>query len=393
MNLKKSFLLPLFLLLFIIPLVPHEANSSRVKDEIEKEENRLKEIRQEIEKSRKMGQELSKKEKGILQQLKDLEEVLDLSAKKTNRLRTDEKITKKNVEDLNQKIKETDENLTRSQEILLKRLRSIYLHGRLNPIELLFSSKTFAEGSIRLKYWSLIARQDKKIIEGIKRYKTELEEEKTEREKNLSNLRVIRHETENESTQQKKEKKEREKLLNKTKKEKKENAKVVKELEKAARELENLIENLEKKRKKKPETFPPGYHPFEAMKGKLTWPVEGKVISKFGIQEHKKYGTKTKNNGIDIVAPIGEPVHAIGHGKVVFADRFQGYGKIILIDHGGGYYTLYGHLSDYSVILDGSVEEGEQIGWTGDSGSLEGSKLHFEFRKNGQPVDPLEWLE
>ena len=372
--------------------LPVAYSSTLSTDQIQKEEERLREIRQKLERSRKKEEELVKKEKGILKQLKELEEALDLSSKRTRRLRGEEKKILGSVEELNQAIDETEVDLLHSQEILRSRLRSIYIHGSLHPLELLLSSKTFTEGAKRMKYWSLITQLDRRVLEGVKRLKRDLDEERGERENKLTELRMVRTETEREEAQQKKEKKERKNLLTRTQEKKKEYKKAVKELEKAARDLETLLKQLERKRKKK-ETFPPGFHPFEAMKGKLPWPVKGKVVSKFGPVKHPKYETTTQNNGIDIFAGIGEPIHAIGHGRVVFADRFLGYGKILLIDHGGGYYTLYGHLADFSVILDDSVEEGEHIGWVGDTGSLDGSKLHFEFRKNGQPVDPLDWLK
>jgi len=259
-------------------------------------------------------------------------------------------------------------------------------------MELLLSSRTFSEGSLRVKYWNLIAEQDRRITEEIRRLNIELEKERGERGKDLRELQIVSEDAKKEETQRKEEKREREKILSQTQKEKRVHTKASEELQKVAQDLEKLINELEKKKPKK-ETYPSGLHPFKAIQGKLPWPVKGKVISSFGLKKHPIYKTSTQNNGIDIQAPIGEPVYTIGQGKVVYADRFMGYGKILLIDHGGGYYTLYGHLSDYSVMLNDAVEEGEQIGWVGDTGSLEGSKLHFEFRKEGKPVDPLLWLK
>lgn len=383
-------LLPIIFILFSICPVAHSAVV--LVSETGKEEMRLKEIRKELERSRKKETELSKKEKGILKQLKELEEVLELSMKRTQHLREEERTFQKNVDEMDRKIEESEKDLDRSQKILLKRLRSIYIHGGIHPMELLLSSRTFSEGSVRMKYWRLIAEQDRRIYEEIRVLKLDLENERVKREKSLTELRNIREEEEKEEIQRKIEKKEREGILTQTQKEKKEHTKAIEELQRSARDLEKLMKELEKKRSKK-KTITPGTHPFAVMKGKLSWPSKGKVISPFGLKKHPVYKTSTYNNGIDIHAPIGEPVYSIGQGKVVFADRFQGYGKILLIDHGGGYYTLYGHLSDFSVILDDTVEEGEQIGWTGDTGSLEGSKLHFEFRKGGQAVDPLGWLK
>jgi septal ring factor EnvC (AmiA/AmiB activator) len=99
-----------------------------------------------------------------------------------------------------------------------------------------------------------------------------------------------------------------------------------------------------------------------------------------------------RSNGIEIKAPYGTAVKAVAQGKVVYAERFLGYGKVILIDHGGGFYSLYGHLADYLVSLGAAVKELQSIGTVGDTGSLEGPRLYFELRQNGKPVDPLGWL-
>jgi len=103
--------------------------------------------------------------------------------------------------------------------------------------------------------------------------------------------------------------------------------------------------------------------------------------------------TTVKNNGIDIKAPLGTPVHAVAKGKVVYNDRFLGYGNVVLVDHGKGYYTLYAHLQDIKVNLKDIVEKDQVVGSVGDTGSLEGPKLHFELRKNGKPVDPIPFLK
>lgn len=394
-NQKVPHLSTRFLFISLSLLIPSMifGNTLLENDEIKIEERRLREIRQELEKTRKKEKDLSHKEVGILKQLKVLEEALDLSGKRIQRFRDEETKATQDLENLNQHIQETEINLSRNREILLKRIRSYYLRGRIHPLELLLSSRSFFEGTQRIKYWNLISKQDRKIYHETQRLKIKLEEEKINQEKTLKNLQEIHKEVEKEEEQQKKEKEERRKILVLTQDKKKEYTEAAQELEKVAKDLENLIEELEKKRKKKPEIFPPGFHPFEAKKGNLLWPVTGKVISTFGLKKHPKYKTATVNNGIDVASPIGEPVVSIGHGRVVFSDRYLGYGKIILIDHGGGYYSLYGHLSDYTVLLNDSVEEGERIGWVGDSGSLEGSKLHFEFRKNGRPEDPLKWLK
>ncbi len=127
-------------------------------------------------------------------------------------------------------------------------------------------------------------------------------------------------------------------------------------------------------------------HPIEANKGKLPWPVNGKVITNFGVQVDPKYGTRIKNLGINISCQKNSPVKAISKGRVSYADVFMGQGLMVIIEHGDGYHTVYSRLGKLQVSAGQMVNTGDVIG-------LSGEILHFELRIGGKAVDPLEWLE
>jgi septal ring factor EnvC (AmiA/AmiB activator) len=99
------------------------------------------------------------------------------------------------------------------------------------------------------------------------------------------------------------------------------------------------------------------------------------------------------NSGIQIQAAEGTPIHAVASGVVKFADWFKGYGKLVILDHGRGYYSLYAQASNLNVSEGQSVAKGQVLGSVGDTDSLVGSSLYFEIRKNGVPQDPLHWLK
>jgi len=122
--------------------------------------------------------------------------------------------------------------------------------------------------------------------------------------------------------------------------------------------------------------------------------VRGNVVGRFGPETHPKWGTTTMNNGIDIEAPMGAAVRAVARGRVEYtSDDYAGYGEIVILNHGDGYYTLYAHLSDILVAQGAAVESGQTIGRVGDTGSLKGTVLHFEVRKGGNALDPQQWLK
>ena len=112
----------------------------------------------------------------------------------------------------------------------------------------------------------------------------------------------------------------------------------------------------------------------------------------FGKSLHPVYGTAVINNGIDIRAPRGTPIQAVEAGTVQFVDWYGAYGKTVILDHRGGHYSIYSHLEDVRVEKGAKVGRGDMIGTVGDTGSLDGPKLHFEIRKGGKAVDPITWL-
>ena len=134
--------------------------------------------------------------------------------------------------------------------------------------------------------------------------------------------------------------------------------------------------------------------PFYEKKGKLPWPIVGKVITRFGLEKHPQFNTVVMNNGIEIAPQKDESViRAIHSGKVVYADYFQGYGNLLIIDHGMNYYSLYGHCADFLVTRGDFVRVDQPIAGVGDTGSLNGVCLYLEIRHQTKPLDPLQGLK
>jgi murein hydrolase activator len=130
--------------------------------------------------------------------------------------------------------------------------------------------------------------------------------------------------------------------------------------------------------------------PIPAFKGSLPWPVAGRIRVPFGRRKHPRFDTYTMENGIEIDAAEGAPVSAVHEGTVAFADRFRGYGLMVVLDHGGKHHTLYAHLNDLRVQAGQKVAAGDVLGAVGNG--LEGPGLYFAVRFQGRPEDPSEWL-
>jgi murein DD-endopeptidase MepM/ murein hydrolase activator NlpD len=129
-----------------------------------------------------------------------------------------------------------------------------------------------------------------------------------------------------------------------------------------------------------------GYQPGPPSSAGLIWPVNGPVVSPFGMRWGRMH------EGIDIAVPSGTPIHAAASGRVVYSGWMSGYGNLVAIDHGGGLSTAYAHQSQIGASLGQSVSQGQVIGYVGCTGHCFGPHLHFEVRVNGAPVDPLGYL-
>lgn len=124
----------------------------------------------------------------------------------------------------------------------------------------------------------------------------------------------------------------------------------------------------------------------------LSWPVNGVVTSPFGYRVHPILGVRKLHTGIDITAASGTPIAAPAAGTVILAQTYGGYGRAVVIDHGGGLTTLYAHQSQIAVSVGQIVGRGALVGYVGCSGSCTGPHLHYEVREDGVPVDPLSYL-
>ncbi len=131
--------------------------------------------------------------------------------------------------------------------------------------------------------------------------------------------------------------------------------------------------------------------PFRPFRGDLPWPVAGPVVSRFGRSTSGRFGTAIVRNGIDVGTPEGTGARVVHGGRVAFAAPFTGFGVLVIVDHGGSAFTLYGHLSESTVTEGSVVKAGEVVGRVGLAPAGDAA-LYFEVRIDGRPVDPLQWL-
>ena len=152
----------------------------------------------------------------------------------------------------------------------------------------------------------------------------------------------------------------------------------------------NFVKKLLRELKRAIERFPPDTNTaFGRMRGKLAWPVQGKLVARFG--EIRAGGLKW--DGVLVAAERGSPVKAVYQGRVVYADWLPGLGLLAIVDHGDGYLSLYGHNDRLYKAVGERVAAGEAVAAAGDSGGRTRPELYFEIRRSGKPVDPRPWFK
>ena len=164
-------------------------------------------------------------------------------------------------------------------------------------------------------------------------------------------------------------------------------AQVLEDLRAKAARLNDLVKKLETAQVQPFTGNPEGFLP---PKGRLLWPVPGRLRVGFGTSRHGELGTLIESHGFDIEAAVGTPVNAAASGKVIFANSLRGYGKLMIVDHGSKYYTLYAHMARFTKQVGDPVAAAEVIAYSGHEGR---DAVYFEIRQGGKPLDPGEWLK
>lgn len=364
--------------------------TQEIKKSLVKEKKKLKDVLHKIEEGKKDLEEASLKEKELLVELGEIEEILE---KRENAVIEVEysisKLNKKMVEEAKRAdflIKEK----ARKEERLKKRMIALYKIGSVGPVKALFSSDSYISLLKRFNFMQLIMQNDLDIIKGY-RLNTEelnsklqgLNRDRKEAENLKKKLKSTREAAEGDLNRKKR-------LLTSVSKSKALYEKALKEMETSSTKLGLMISRLENSLYIEKDVG--GGHRFSDLKGRLDFPSEGEILSFYGKTKDPRFNTTIFQKGIEIAAPIGSDIRAIHDGKILYADWFRGYGKIIIIDHGEGYYSLSAHASKLLKKVGSTAQKGETVAKAGDTGSLKGPFLYFEIRHKGKPVDPLDWL-
>ena len=321
-------------------------------------------------------------EKGLLAELEGIELELQLRSDELAEIQLTLKKARAELDANLVRVQKLEASLAASRPALAAHARALYKLGEMSYLRLLLSVDRPSDFFRAYRFVSTLARRDGAAVAAFRadllalaREKAALEERTRESIELRNRLAAARHQLEAQRARQTA-------VLTSLVEKKETNAAWVEELTQAASRLQSLLGGLGG------ET---GAVPLLAFRGTLPWPVEGRVRVGFGRRKHPRFETYTVHNGIDIEAAPDTPVRAVHEGRVVYADRFLGYGLMVVVDHGGKRHSLYAQLAEVSVAPGQEVQAGTVLGTTG-QGTDQGPGLYFEMRYQGRAEDPAEWL-
>ena len=370
------------------------------KDELSGVKKEIKAQKQLIKKTRKVEAVISTELQEILRNLEQKESDL-------GRLGRDLQGVESSLSRTGREIQIVTEEANRKKLEIEKRLVSVYKAGELGALRMFFSAESFPQLAENIRYMRSILDNDKHIfveyntkIDQLKSLKTDLERDAVKKERIKNGIEQKKLEIEEEKSK-------KSAYLGKVRQDRKSYETSLKDLQANASRLQAMITRLDSlsrrklsSRHEKPgakskplaELPPVPDRGFASQKGRMSLPARGEILESYGKHKHPEFNSFTFSKGLSISAAAGTEIKSIYEGTVIFSDYFKGFGNMMVVDHGGGYFSLYAHASRLSKKVGAEVARHETIGAVGDVDSSKGSILYFEIRHLGKPVDPAGWV-
>ncbi|GAA3929311.1 murein hydrolase activator EnvC family protein [Litoribacillus peritrichatus] len=353
----------------------------------------MSEVEQNITQQKKEIEKLRRKVKALTRQQDKQNKALQATSRKVSNARKNILNTKKqlsqtqsklaSLREQNQTIKRT---LNKSKQEIRQLLVSVYKNQDNSQLKLLLSQDSPQTLTRLLKYHNYLQQEQLSKIEKHLKTLEDFRENEKQLTTELVSLQELKKKQELEQVTLAQSKQAQQHELNKLKQSVKTEAGRLKKKQADQQRLNKLLVDM--KKALEDINALAGSRPFKADKGKMPWPVKGRIVRSFGSA---LAGGKLKSNGVLLSAPAGKPVKAIHNGRVVFSDWFSGFGLLTIIDHGNGYMSLYGQAE--SVIREPGewVNIGDTIAYTGNTSDTDIDGIYFEIRHKGTPINPKRW--
>ncbi len=365
----------------VLPAQTPGQDSARIKQRLAEVQARLSQVDQQLG-------GLKKRRKGVLVELQGISLQADRMRAQAEGARIKRDQAQSEVQQITSRKEGIHKEILQLRTEIRKQVRWMQALGPLGGLGLFPSTQGFEEFLTRGRYLEYWRSQQRRKLEQVQRLQGDL----LLREKDLQAALVRLAQEEREAAQlQAALRLNEERLqgfLDGLRQDESKQKEMQAELAEEALQLERMLTQL--LGKPRGETFETSTS-FASLRGELPRPTEGSLAQDFGTHLHPRFKTKTVQTGLLIATEPGSPVHSVAEGKVIFAEIYQNYGPMVILDHGGGFCSIYTHLRYFQVTKGQILRSGESVGTSGDT--LEGPRLGFEIRHLAQPQDPQKWLK
>lgn len=331
----------------------------------------------------------------VSEQLRQIEEQLRQASAELGGIQQQRVAVENDITINERQLQEAQKRLEGREAVFYKRVRDIYINGRLSYLDVVIGSKDFNDFANRLEVLRRIINSDINLINEIKKERADIEARKQQLEANRVKLVEIEKAVIAKQSEIEQKKAERNEVLQRAQNDRATAMQAIEELNASSAQVTALLKERQAARAAAAAaaaTEQAQSYTWVQGSGQLGWPASGEITSPFGYRTHPIWGTTIYHAGIDIGVDEGVPVHAADGGTVVWSGWMGGYGYAVVIDHGNGLSTLYGHNSELVVSEGEAVGKGQVIAYAGSTGNSTGPHVHFEVRVNGDPVDPMGYL-
>jgi len=386
-------------MVYITSIIVAQSTQRDYNEELRYQNDAINKMKKEIEELSSKLRKANINETTTSKRITNLDEELALVNKLIQSLKKEEDLNRNKINILKKDINTKEDELNTLRERYEQRIINTYLKGRVSDLEKVLSSTSWRQAVYRTQYLKIISTIEQKMTKEIEGLLLTINKNKLKLESLLRQSISLKREKQKQMTSLRKMRIKREKELTRIRQDKSALANYMQEKGAGVKQLESIIKKVleDKARSEREERIRQQQEAlktkeFNLLRGQLPWPTEGRVISKFGKQWNSRLKTTTDNPGIDIKGQPGSPIRSTMSGIITTITYIRGYGTTIIVDHGGGFYTVYSHVTNIQTNVDSEVRSGDVIAYMGDSGSVNGSKLHFEVWGKGQKLDPEKWL-
>lgn len=344
-------------------------------------EEQLADIQAKAERQQEITNAAAAKVENLSERLRLIQEDLDAATAAYREVKDKLDTVQSKIDENTELLERTEKDLKVKNKKLQKRVKDIYINGQVSYIDVLFGAKDFSDFMTRMDILKRIIKHDYNLIMEVKAAKATMLSARQQLEADKAEVEVLVADAKEKRAQVEDKKAEQQILLDKAEYDKETSEQAYEELMAASEEIARLI----RASRMGPSTATAG-------SGGMIWPLNGPITSEYGWRTHPIFGTQRYHSGLDIGGEYGLPIYAAASGTVIHAGWISGYGYTVIIDHGGGVTTLYGHNESLNVSEGQSVSQGQVIAMCGSTGNSTGPHCHFEVRENGETVSPYGYL-